>query len=298
MVSPMEKSFHLRVGTCALVGTCGLALVILLVGRRVQYNAAGSEGRVVGLRAFGLVPGLLGPAPPVPAKGRSMQRFLEMSTAQLPRVYQVLALNRHARIFDPKMQSQDTTIQSPFDVVDEAQASQIAADISSGAPLPLTEESVEAVLDGMRPYLIADGGNVALLDIDGGTVYLELQGACGSCPSSSMTMRMGLERGLREKIPEIIAVEQIAPDGAQVSEEGINKVLDEVRPFLKMANGDVQLLEVDAAGLQPSCTLRLTGSGAALRSIKSEIILRLRKNMPDLAGVLWVDEDGNDLLKK
>lgn len=220
-----------------------------------------------------------------------------MSTAQLPRVRQALFPNRPRR-FDPKMQYQDTVIQSPFDVADEEEANQIASDISSGGPLPLTEENVEAVLDGMRPYLIADGGNVALLEIDGGTVYLELQGACGSCPSSSMTMRMGLERGLREKIPEIIAVEQIAPEGAQVSEEGINEILDEVRPFLKMAKADVQVLQVDPAGLQPSCTLKLTGSGNMLRSIKSEIILRLRKKMPDLAGVLWVDEDGNDLLKK
>ena len=53
---------------------------------------------------------------------------------------------------------------------------------------------VELVLDEMRPYLIADGGNVALRDIDAGVVVLELQGACGSCPSSSMTMKMGLER--------------------------------------------------------------------------------------------------------
>ena len=78
-------------------------------------------------------------------------------------------------------------------------------DILQG-PLPLTLENVEAVLDEMRPYLIDDGGNVAVRDIDGGTVVLELQGACGTCPSSSMTMKMGLEKGLLEKIPEIIAV--------------------------------------------------------------------------------------------
>merc|ERR1719183_2875171 len=84
-------------------------------------------------------------------------------------------------------------------------------------PLDLTLENVEAVLDEMRPYLIADGGNVAVVDIDGGVVRLELQGACGSCPSSTMTMKMGLERGLREKIPEIVAVEQVAPDGPQLT---------------------------------------------------------------------------------
>jgi Fe-S cluster biogenesis protein NfuA len=75
--------------------------------------------------------------------------------------------------------------------------------------LPLTSDNVETVLDEMRPYLIADGGNVELVDIDGPIVKLRLQGACGSCPSSTMTLRMGIERRLREFIPEIAEVEQV-----------------------------------------------------------------------------------------
>lgn len=65
--------------------------------------------------------------------------------------------------------------------------------------LPLTDENVESVLDEVRPYLIADGGNVALHEIDGNVVRLKLQGACGSCPSSVMTMKMGIEHCLMEK---------------------------------------------------------------------------------------------------
>lgn len=75
--------------------------------------------------------------------------------------------------------------------------------------LALTNEHVEQVLDELRPYLMADGGNVELVEIDGPTVKLRLQGACGSCPSSTMTLRMGIERRLREKIPEIAEVEQV-----------------------------------------------------------------------------------------
>ncbi|MDJ0647782.1 MAG: NifU family protein [Xenococcaceae cyanobacterium MO_188.B19] len=74
--------------------------------------------------------------------------------------------------------------------------------------LALTEENVETVLDELRPYLMADGGNVELVDIEGPIVKLRLQGACGSCPSSTMTLKMGIERRLREKIPEIAEVEQ------------------------------------------------------------------------------------------
>ena len=72
--------------------------------------------------------------------------------------------------------------------------------------LALTSENVETVLDELRPYLMADGGNVELVEIDGPVVNLRLQGACGSCPSSSMTLKMGIERKLRESIPEISEV--------------------------------------------------------------------------------------------
>lgn len=74
--------------------------------------------------------------------------------------------------------------------------------------LTLTPDNVEKVLDEMRPYLMADGGNVELVEIDGPVVKLRLQGACGSCPSSTMTLKMGIERRLREEIPEIAEVEQ------------------------------------------------------------------------------------------
>lgn len=79
----------------------------------------------------------------------------------------------------------------------------------SDTKLALTPENVETVLDDLRPYLMADGGNVELVEIDGPTVKLRLQGACGSCPSSTVTLRMGIERRLREFIPEIAEVEQV-----------------------------------------------------------------------------------------
>ncbi|MFG3817840.1 NifU family protein [Limnothrix redekei] len=75
--------------------------------------------------------------------------------------------------------------------------------------LPLTVENVETTLDELRPYLMADGGNVELVEIDGPVVKLRLQGACGSCPSSAMTLRMGIERRLKEVIPEIAEIEQV-----------------------------------------------------------------------------------------
>ncbi|MEL6939682.1 MAG: NifU family protein [Cyanobacteria bacterium J06598_1] len=75
--------------------------------------------------------------------------------------------------------------------------------------LALTEPNVEKILDELRPYLLADGGNVELVELDGPIVKLRLNGACSSCPSSAMTLRMGIERRLREFIPEIAEIQQV-----------------------------------------------------------------------------------------
>ncbi|WP_404789661.1 NifU family protein [Altericista sp. CCNU0014] len=77
------------------------------------------------------------------------------------------------------------------------------------AILELTRENVETVLDELRPYLMADGGNVELVEVEGPVVRVRLQGACGSCPSSTMTLKMGIERKLKDSIPEIGEVEQV-----------------------------------------------------------------------------------------
>lgn len=69
---------------------------------------------------------------------------------------------------------------------------------------------------------------MALHEIDGNVVKLKLQGACGSCPSAVTTMKLGIERRLMEKIPEIVAVESIPDEetGLELNEENIEKVID------------------------------------------------------------------------
>lgn len=148
-----------------------------------------------------------------------------------------------------------------------------------GGILDLTWENVETVLDQMRPYLIQDGGNVAIADIDGPVVKLELQGACGTCPSSTMTMRMGLERGLKERIPEIQEVIQSIPDGPDLNEEQVNVILDGVRPFLQVAGGSIECTNIlGVGGFSPEIKLKMTGKASKLRSVQKEIIQRLQKH--------------------
>ncbi len=64
-------------------------------------------------------------------------------------------------------------------------------------------EKVEAALEKIRPALRADGGDVELVDVKDGVVTVRLTGACGTCPMSTMTLRLGVERVIRKDVPEI-----------------------------------------------------------------------------------------------
>jgi Fe-S cluster biogenesis protein NfuA len=71
------------------------------------------------------------------------------------------------------------------------------------------ETKVEAIIDELRPYLQSDGGDIELLKVEDNIVYVRLVGACHGCPSSTMTLKMGVERRICEAIPEIQAVEMV-----------------------------------------------------------------------------------------
>ena len=71
------------------------------------------------------------------------------------------------------------------------------------------KEEVESVLDTLRPQLMQDGGNVELVDIDDGIVKLRLVGSCSSCSSSTMTLKMGIERALKKAIPMVRCIESV-----------------------------------------------------------------------------------------
>lgn len=65
------------------------------------------------------------------------------------------------------------------------------------------QNKVQSALDKIRPALQADGGDVELVEVTGGTVKVKLTGACGGCPMATMTLKNGIERILKERIPEI-----------------------------------------------------------------------------------------------
>lgn len=75
---------------------------------------------------------------------------------------------------------------------------------SDDAAIDMT--ALEATLEYIRPALQADGGDLILLGVDGGTVNLQMVGACGGCPLSTMTLKAGIERILTDRVPGVEVV--------------------------------------------------------------------------------------------
>ena len=71
------------------------------------------------------------------------------------------------------------------------------------------KERVEAVINRIRPAVQMDGGDIQLVDVTDGIVKVRLVGACVGCPSSMMTLKMGIERAIRAQVPEIVSVESV-----------------------------------------------------------------------------------------
>ncbi|XP_059648204.1 nifU-like protein 2, chloroplastic [Cornus florida] len=189
-----------------------------------------------------------------------------------------------SRRSNPLRQSSSCAVRFRLHARRHRRAVKAVATPESAVELSLTAENVESVLDEVRPYLIADGGNVVLHEIDGNVVRLKLQGACGSCPSSVMTMKMGIERRLMEKIPEIVAVEPIADEetGLELNEENIEMVLEEIRPYLVgAAGGSLELVGID----EPIVKVRITGPAAGVMTVRVAVTQKLREKIPAIAAV-------------
>ena len=116
----------------------------------------------------------------------------------------------------------------------------------------MTVASVDEALNEVRPYLIADGGNVEVASVTGGVVALRLQGACGSCSSSAATMKMGIERALRnafgDALKEVIQLGSTDGAAAAVPTDvaAITAHLDVLAPAIKAYGGVVVVKRVSS----------------------------------------------------
>ena len=71
------------------------------------------------------------------------------------------------------------------------------------------EKRVQKAIDEIRPQLQADGGDIELVSVEKGTVKVKLQGHCVGCPMSAMTLKQGVERVIKSRVPEIVEVESV-----------------------------------------------------------------------------------------
>ena len=160
--------------------------------------------------------------------------------------------------------------------------------VGEGVVVLVPNENVELVLDEVRPYLMADGGDVELDEIDGLVVKLKLKGACGSCPSSSTTMKLGIQRRLMERIPEVSDVEEVLEEGGEglpLDEESVESVLDEIRPYLVGAGGgSLELEEIDGVLVK----IAIGGEAKSVMTVRVAVTQKLRERIPTIAAVQLV----------
>lgn len=153
----------------------------------------------------------------------------------------------------------DSNIISPFESETSSSTPASKNNIEQEGPLELNKENVDKVLDEVRPYLISDGGNVSVQNVDTstGNVYLVLEGACGSCASSTVTMQMGIERVLKEKFEEKLGeVIQVDPnDGdsggkpTELTMEAVQSEVKRISQAITAMGGVVRVVSVDKIGV-------------------------------------------------
>ena len=162
------------------------------------------------------------------------------------------AMSASRGVEEPQEEEQ---IVSPFD-------QPTAYATTDGESLAFNKETVDKVLDEIRPYLISDGGNVSVDSVNEETrsVYLKLEGACGSCPSSTVTMQMGIERVLKENfadLGEVKQVEDVDEAPKELTYQTVENEVNRIKPAIIAMGGLVDILEVDPIG-----TIKLRFRGA------------------------------------
>ncbi|XP_021768684.1 nifU-like protein 1, chloroplastic [Chenopodium quinoa] len=164
----------------------------------------------------------------------------------------------------------------------------ITASASNGSPgiyssqqLELSVKTVDLVLEEVRPYLISDGGNVDVVSVEDGILTLQLQGACETCPSSTTTMTMGIERVLKEKFGDAVKdIRQV--NEAQINEttvKAVNSHLDILRPAIKNYGGEVEVITIEDG----DCTVKYKGP----ETIGSGIKAAIKERFPDISNVIF-----------
>ena len=157
------------------------------------------------------------------------------------------------------------SVVSPFA---EAAKEENADAVDESPKLPPTMENVDEALDEVRPYLVADGGNVELVKIEGKIIVVRLNGACGTCASSSATMKGGIEKLLKQKFGD--AVEEVVDVSGELEEMTIETIeghLEKLRKSIASYGGEASVESLERG----VCVLKFRGPKALAFSIAEAI---------------------------
>jgi len=148
---------------------------------------------------------------------------------------------------------------------------------------PMTKESVDQVLNEVRPYLVADGGDVEVVEVENGYVFLRLQGSCSTCASSQATMKMGIERSLKlafgDQLKDVIQVDK--QDVITASVQSIDMHLNMLRGAINNFGGSVEVLDVK----KDTCLLRYKGPKPIGKGVQAAI----KDRFPEIKEVILID---------
>ena len=156
----------------------------------------------------------------------------------------------------------------------------------------MNKESVHAALDEVRPYLMADGGDVEVVAVEDGRILLQLQGACGSCPASSSTMKMGIERCLLAKFGD--QVKEVIEVGGGVEKieatvETVDAHINGLRGAIDAYGGAVEVRAVKP----PTAELLYTGP----KPLAYGLVAAVKDKFPELGDIRVIDADTGEKIE-
>lgn len=213
------------------------------------------------------------------------QRMDENASLNMPKLRSAVQDGDWSEVIeDQNMQSGSKT--TPFV---QAQVHRSIGGEGQSRGVEMTMETVDEALEEVRPFLMADGGNVKVMEVENGRVLLQLQGACGSCAASSSTMKMGIERCLvaafGDQLKEVIEIgggaEKIPP-----TVESVDAHIDGLRGAIAAYGGSVQVAMVDP----PHAHIDYVGP----KPLAYGLVMALKDKFPELGDIQVFDGETGD----
>lgn len=214
----------------------------LLEALRAHLNEEGSD-KVSQVRALSGLPESELQEVAVEWKAKAFASGAKLADWMTPEI-----LQRQISALADEEEGEDGAVESPFQ---EGGKGTVTSTTTRNKLLKLNAETVDKVLETVRPYLIQDGGNVSVQQVnpDSKQIVLKLEGACGSCSSSTVTMSLGIEKVLKENFGHEIDIIQLEEEALhELTLEAVKEEVSRMGPAMKAMGANVDIIHVDPSG--------------------------------------------------